>query len=61
MVRMFSLGHSAGLSTSRLTMVGAANIEARGHAPNRRKISSGSKPPDSGTTLTPRRMTCGMM
>ena len=57
MVRMFSLGHSAGHSTSRFTMVGAANIEVRGQARNSAKISSGSKPPDSGTTLTPRRMT----
>ena len=35
MVRMFSLGQSAGHSTSRLTMVGAANIEVRGQARNR--------------------------
>jgi hypothetical protein len=42
-------------------MVGAANIEVRGQARNDWKISSGSKPPDSGTTLMPRRMMCGMM
>ena len=38
-------------------MVGAANIEVRGQARNMSKISCGSKPPDSGTTFTPRRIT----
>ena len=42
-------------------MVGAANIEVRGQASNSAKISSGSKPPLSGTTLTPSRVTCAMM
>ena len=39
-----------GQSTSRLIMVGAANMDARGQASNSANISSGSKPPDSGTT-----------
>ena len=37
MVRMFSLGHSAGHSTSRFTMVGAANIDVPGQARNNEK------------------------
>ena len=48
---------SAGHSMSRFTIVGAANIDVPGQARNSEKISSGSKPPDSGTTLTPRRVT----
>ena len=51
MVRRFAGSAPPPKSTSRFTMVGAANIEMRGQAANRRKISSGSKPPDSGTTL----------
>ena len=58
---MFSGLQSAPLSTRRLIMVGAANIDVRGQASNRLKISAGSKPPDSGITLTPRRATCGIM
>ena len=42
-------------------MVGAANIEVRGQARSSSKISAGSKPPDSGTTFTPRRITCAIM
>ena len=42
-------------------MVGAANMDMRRQWPKLSKISAGSKPPDSGTTLMPRRMTCGMM
>ncbi len=37
MVRMFSLGHSAGHSTSRFTIVGAANIDVPGQAPKQRE------------------------
>jgi hypothetical protein len=60
-VRMFSASQSTGLSVRRLIMVGAANIEARGHASSRRRISAASKLPDSGMTLTPNRATCGSM
>ncbi len=42
-------------------MVGAANIEARRQASNRRNTSSGSNAPNSGTTLTASRITCAMM
>ena len=42
-------------------MVGAANIEIFCHVANSRKISSGSKPPESGTTLIPMRATCAIM
>ncbi len=42
-------------------MVGAANIERRGQRPIKSKISAGSKPPLSGTTLIPRRITWAMM
>ena len=42
-------------------MVGAANIDTRGQALNSATISSGSKPPLSGTTCTPSRATCCMM
>ena len=53
--------HSAEQATKRLIMVGAANIDTRGHALNRAKISSGSNPPLSGVTCMPRRATCIMM
>ena len=42
-------------------MVGAANIDMRGQCANSAKISSGSKLPDSGTTLIPSRATCAIM
>ena len=43
------------------TIVGAANIDMPFHAAIRRKISSGSNEPDSGTTLIPMRATCAIM
>jgi hypothetical protein len=48
-------------STSRFTMVGAANIEVRGHASNRRSTSSASNEFDSGVTLMPSRATVAIM
>ena len=42
-------------------MVGAANIDMPRQFANMRKISSGSKLPDSGTTLMPIRATCAIM
>ena len=48
-------------STSRFTMVGAANIELPGQWPMSAKISLGSKPPDCGTTFTASRATCAII
>ena len=48
-------------STSRFTMVGAANIEVRGHASNSRSTSSASNELDSGVTLMPSRATVAIM
>ena len=45
----------------RFTMVGAANIDMLRQLANSRKISSGSKLPDSGTTLTAMRATFAIM
>ena len=54
-VRIFSALQLADEATMRLIMVGAANIDMRGQWLNSAAISSGSKPPLSGTTCTPRR------
>ena len=51
---------NAGASTSRFTIVGAAKKRLRFHAPTSAAISSASKPPDAGTTLTAPRATCGI-
>ncbi len=61
MARKPALGASAGLSTMRFTMVGAANSEVPGQVSARRKISAGSKPPEAGTTLQAAAKTCGTM
>jgi hypothetical protein len=42
-------------------MVGAANIDVRWWTSISVKISDASKPPDSGTMLTPSRATVAMM
>ncbi len=60
-VRMPDGSQSAPLSVRRLIMVGAANIEARCQWRISAKISSGSKPPDSGTTLVAPRAMFAMM
>ena len=61
MVRTLAGSQPPGASTSRLIMVGAANSDIFFQWLNRPKISSGSKLPDSGTTLTPSRATVGIM
>ncbi len=61
MVRMFAGLQPPGASTSRFTMVGAANIDMFCQWSIAAKISSGSKLPDSGTTLMPSRATVGIM
>ena len=47
-------------STSRLTMVGAANIDSRPMAPAASNTSAASKPPEAGTTWRAPAITCGM-
>jgi hypothetical protein len=47
-------------STSRLTMVGAANIERRPIAWPSANSSAGSKPPEAGTTWRAPAIMCGM-